>query len=384
MIVTVSVWLCLLMQSTSLKLNSDPGPIQMQEASELMPKNRRPRCKVPLDFQREVNPHAVRQPTEEEMSQEGFYDEPSIEGIYYINLAQSHLRQSHMEEMLKRLTNGEIKYERFNAINKTGAREIDAHGVHEFSDLGIREKNMSGTHACYYSHFNLVKKISEHNNSNAVFIILEDDVTFDSDVLEEVRCQLKLLPPDWDTFKFGYMGEREWPKKRSGPPSEKPWKYPECPDYGNHLYVDQNRTIENEYTCYQADWNWAYMGNQAYALRPQGAANMLKHLRRRPIMDFDGAIMPQSIDLHGGEGWANTGPAPWINTYVSKFNLALHVGYFESTLRSFKMNMSDTVTSASEVSSKPERQDFPDEYADFLEPVTMRKVLASMGESDRE
>eukprot|EP00746_Dinoflagellata_sp_MGD_P033114 gnl/MRDRNA2_/MRDRNA2_178932_c0_seq1.p1 gnl/MRDRNA2_/MRDRNA2_178932_c0~~gnl/MRDRNA2_/MRDRNA2_178932_c0_seq1.p1 ORF type:complete len:113 (-),score=11.94 gnl/MRDRNA2_/MRDRNA2_178932_c0_seq1:90-428(-) len=78
------------------------------------------------------------------------------------------------------------------------------------------------------------------------------------------------------------------------------------------------------------------MGNQAYAVRPQGAARLIKYLQKRPIMDSDGAIMPQDqnqekLGWETVKGIMKVDLPPWVNTYVSKFNLLKHmIRRFES------------------------------------------------------
>eukprot|EP00746_Dinoflagellata_sp_MGD_P130655 gnl/MRDRNA2_/MRDRNA2_64560_c0_seq1.p1 gnl/MRDRNA2_/MRDRNA2_64560_c0~~gnl/MRDRNA2_/MRDRNA2_64560_c0_seq1.p1 ORF type:complete len:346 (-),score=72.89 gnl/MRDRNA2_/MRDRNA2_64560_c0_seq1:153-1190(-) len=262
------------------------------------------KCAVPQGFKREVNPNAIRKPTQEEMSQPGFYDEPHIEKLFYINLKESKERHQHMQKQLKDM---KVPHERWPALSKTEAMKLSKQ-IHEFSNVGLISPDLKiGTQACYFSHHQLLQHIAKQPDPNAVYIISEDDVRFQTP-LEEVECQLKMLPPEWDLFKFGYNGA--WQKMRniktgSPEPSLKPYKYPECP--GDQI---------NQFTCHQTDWNWNYMGNQAYAVRPKGAATVLKHLKNTPVMDVDGAMMG---GYHDGE-WFNKD----INTYVSKHNKVEH------------------------------------------------------------
>lgn len=273
-------------------------------------------------FERKVNPNAIRKPTEDEMSQKTFYDEPHIEKLYYINLQSSVSRRKHMEQML---ANVKFPHARWPAITKKEAAEISKTRVSEFTDEGMN-KISHGTAGCYFSHHTLLQNISKEEDPNAVFIIMEDDIGLTAKILEEVECQLKMLPPEWDLFKFGYMGYHlSHVRKGSPPPARKPYKYPECP--GDQI---------NKYTCHEADYNANYMGAQAYAVRPTGAATIIQHLRNKPIMDIDGAMM-----VIGGESpveWDNAwqqehkGHVPkWINTYVSKRNMVNHENFGGST-----------------------------------------------------
>eukprot|EP00746_Dinoflagellata_sp_MGD_P008479 gnl/MRDRNA2_/MRDRNA2_116981_c0_seq1.p1 gnl/MRDRNA2_/MRDRNA2_116981_c0~~gnl/MRDRNA2_/MRDRNA2_116981_c0_seq1.p1 ORF type:complete len:201 (+),score=36.65 gnl/MRDRNA2_/MRDRNA2_116981_c0_seq1:296-898(+) len=156
------------------------------------------------------------------MSQPGFYDEPNIAKIFYINLDGSSWRRRHMESILTQAQqqNPNITVERWRATDKKEAEAITRELLHEFTELGLGDSAEMGTQAVYYSHYSLVKHISEQKDPSAVFIILEDDVDFSADTLLEVSCQLKMLPPDWDVYRFGYVGYRIFGSK-SGYPSKK-------------------------------------------------------------------------------------------------------------------------------------------------------------------
>lgn len=367
MFARVSVLFCLFMHTSSLKLDPEfqpgfpaleykrqLGKSAMEDLSEA------PKCHVPENFKRDVNLHAIRQPTEAERSHAGFHNEPTIEKIYYVNLDGSVKRRLHMEKMLGLL---HVKYERWKATTKEDAVNITANRIHEFSECGLgnlKEQPQKGTQAVYYSHHQLLQRISQHKDPNAVFIVLEDDITFKPDTMQELHCQIKMLPSDWDVFKFGYVGYTyPWVQQRSNrPPSTEPWKYPNCPDFGHGV---------NEYTCYQADWNWNYMGNQGYAVRPQGAARLIEHLRKRPIMDFDGAIMPLNQETENFDCATSdkkSGSSQWVNTYVSKQNLLEHHGYKSDRFMSFAKTMQMFLGPIAK--NTHERDNYPDDQADSL------------------
>eukprot|EP00746_Dinoflagellata_sp_MGD_P142135 gnl/MRDRNA2_/MRDRNA2_75125_c0_seq1.p1 gnl/MRDRNA2_/MRDRNA2_75125_c0~~gnl/MRDRNA2_/MRDRNA2_75125_c0_seq1.p1 ORF type:complete len:410 (-),score=65.37 gnl/MRDRNA2_/MRDRNA2_75125_c0_seq1:36-1265(-) len=401
---SVFVILCCFMCGTALKVNQPPWQMsfEREQISAMKDKTKpkqtkqdtfeynplddvNPRCHVPDDFKRNTNPNAIRQPTQEQTSQADFYDEPHIAKLFYINLDVSSDRRKIMENMLAELGNERLPYERWKATTVEEAMKKTKHHLHEFSELGLAEHvdepRKMGTQAIYYSHHQLLthislQELSENFDPNAVYIILEDDVALGADTMKEVRCQLKMLPPDWDVFKFGYVGlYMEQSEHGSEHPSKKKWQYPECPDFGHNI---------NNHTCYQADWNWNYMGNQAYAVRPQGAKRVIEHLRKRPIMDFDGALMPLAQDLEIGgwstlKGWKKPGLALWLNTYVSKRNFVQHLGYkldrfksdrlqFQKIGKGNKYSHEDANFVRPIMESKDQHDDYPDEYSDFLQP----------------
>lgn len=269
-------------------------------------------CQVPANFKRTVNPKAHRMPTQEEMNQKSFYEEPRIEKIYYINLEKSENRRLHIEEQIQKGFPG-VKSERWVATGKGKAGKFLKQNLRNFTLIGYGGYSNIGIQATYLSHVTALQKIAEEKDPNAVFMIMEDDVWLHKpNLMENVNCQLKMLPPEWDIFKFGYWGFRmEKPVKHTK------WPYPNCA--GEQI---------NEWTCHQEHFNWNYMGNQAYAVRPQGARNMLEHLKKTPIMDVDGGMMP-------GITWnKKVGKPLWPNTYVAKHNMVGHGGFASVRMKS--------------------------------------------------
>lgn len=260
-------------------------------------------CEVPAGFVRKVNPKSHRQPTEEELSQPGFFDKPHIEKIFYINLDKSLNRKESIERNIDSAFPG-VKYERWPATKKFQVGKIMKANISSFTNIGNQVG--AGSQATYLSHHFLLQHIAMQTDPNAVFIIMEDDILLDrTGLMHSVECQLNMLPPEWDIFKFGYWGFR-----MEG--HTKKWGYPHCD--GEQI---------NDNTCHQEHFNWNYMGNQAYAVRPKGAANLIEHLKNIPVMDIDGAMMP-------GINWGKKYDKPlWPNTYVSKYNMVGH-GSFAS------------------------------------------------------
>jgi len=63
----------------------------------------------------------------------------------------------------------------------------------------------------------------------------------------------------------------------------------------------------------QGDDQWEWMGNMGFAIRPRGAAAMLKYLKSKQVMDVDGAMLPTA--------WQ---PRNAPNYYTSRLNLVWH------------------------------------------------------------
>lgn len=300
---------CCIEAATGLKIQRESVEMEIQTETELdseAPKAVK-KCDVPANFVRKVNDRVHRKPTQDEMSRPDFFDEPYLKKIYYINLDKSVRRRESIEMEIAVGFPG-VQSQRWKATSKN---ELEAFKPHrsDYSELIGRKWNDAGAgaQATYYSHYLALQNISKEEDSNAVYIIVEDDVHLNRPGLKEnVLCQLKMLPPEWDVFKFGYWGfsMQDKPKKKTDYP------YPNCA--GEAL---------NEYTCHQEHFNWNYMGNLAYAVRPQGARVLMEHFRKTPIMDVDGAMMP-------GITWdEKVGKPLWPNTYVSIRNMVDHGGF---------------------------------------------------------
>lgn len=327
------------------------------------------RCVVPMNFHRIINPKAHRVPTDEEKSRPGFYAAPHIEKIFYINLDKSIDRKASVEAEIQQGFPG-VKFERFRATTK-GEAKLLAKDFEKYTSwrnskgTGFGQYSDNGIQATYHSHRALLEKISKMPDPNAVYIIVEDDVHFKkNEVMENVKCQIHMLPPEWDLFKFGYTG---FLMKIDQSLKDK-YGYPGC-TAGERI---------NEHTCHQEKFNWNWMGNQAYAVRPKGAAVLLEHLQKVPIMDVDGAMMP-------GVNYQKKGdPLPvWPNTYVSKHNLVGHYGFKPDRTTAFKAAVQEEALDEARVETTRkliEKENVPDE--DSRETSSQEMARLEKGQSD--
>lgn len=241
----------------------------------------------------------------EETKQPGYLDEPQLREIFYINLPAASKQQEKMEDVLtasmrttkvnyqlKQMSQPEIQYSRFKAITvkdikkKESKRLFAAYSTGEWGQDAQEKDKIAAT---WLTQVKLLEDIAKKANGTAsdhtdVYFILEDDVAFlhdlrekekKTDWIEQAMCHISKLPADWDMYKFGYWTESllKRPKGTCG--------------------TAKNL---NDYSCQQRDLNeegqFEIMGNQAYAVRPAGAANMLKYLKNKMVMDVDGAMLP--------------------------------------------------------------------------------------------
>jgi len=277
------------------------------KASLLEKPSGRPHCVVPPSYTRlptqDVNSKwkgSQRVPTPIELQKKDYLAEPYLHTIYFINLERSADRKASMEKQLNNTAFGR-HFERYPARTRADAKLMVKE---KYTENKEKKYPGSGTAATYLSHWHMLEKISKFNDSRAVFIVLEDDAVLTDSWSDEVMCQIKLLPADWDLFKFGY-----WPLEGAR------WAH-------DHTCSGNVRQAKyNDYTCNQRNFALEWMGNLGYAVRPQGAAKAIEHLGQVPIMDVDGAMMP-------GSGITNSTKVPQ-NVYVSKYSLIKH-GKFNS------------------------------------------------------
>jgi GR25 family glycosyltransferase involved in LPS biosynthesis len=276
-------------------------------AGSLLEKPGRPHCEVPAGYKRQPTAGndtkwkgSQRVPTEVELHRKGFLADPYLHTIYYINLEKSKDRADHMMQQLER-TASAYHAERYAARNKSEAKGLKKE---MYTTNKERVQGGSGTVATYLSHRTMLDKIAQHKDENAVFVVLEDDAVLTDGWVEEVMCQIKLLPADWDLYKFGY-----WPLPGAQ------WAY-------DHTCSGNKRQkLYNEYTCNQRSFALEWMGNLGYAVRPAGARKALEHLGAVPVMDVDGAMMPGCC--------VSQSATVAQNIYVSRYTLVKH-GKFHS------------------------------------------------------
>lgn len=298
------------------------------------------KCEMPKNFKRlptqqndTKGRRSQRLPTELELKEKDYLAEPYLHTIYFINLDKSEDRAKHMEKQLnssmwsEQLNRPKYHYERFAAKNRSDAKMMDRK---KYSVNTRSEHPGMGTVATYLSHWHALEKIATHPDKNAVFIVLEDDARLPDNWADEVMCQVKQLPADWDLFKFGY------------------WPLPGARWAGDRTCSGSIRQKEyNEYTCNQRSFALEWMGNLGYAVRPNGAKTTLEHLREVPVMDVDGAMMPGCCIKN------STNVAQ--NVYVSRHSV-IHHGNFGSVRLSNKLKVISTTSDLRTLSNDDDRE----------------------------
>jgi GR25 family glycosyltransferase involved in LPS biosynthesis len=243
----------------------------------------------------------------EETKEPGYLDEPQLKEIFYINsdsdkgnmekmevkLTQS-LAGTKVTAQLKQKNHSEVTYSRFKAYTPKDIKKKefkDLLRLYSNGELGEDAQQQSKITAIWGTQVKLLEQIAKKVTNNAsdhtdVYFIVEDDIAFvhdqremkqKTDWIEQAMCHISKLPADWDMYKFGYWTESLQRRPEGSCGSAKSF---------------------NEFSCQQrdttAEGQWEIMGNQAYAVRPQGAANMLRYLRSKMVMDVDGAMVPMA------------------------------------------------------------------------------------------
>lgn len=289
-------------------------------AGSLLEKPGRPHCEVPAGYVRQPTllndtkwKGSQHVPTEIEMHAKNYLAEPYIKTIFYINLNKSADRADHMLKQLNKTAPG-YHAERFAAKNRSDAKNLDKK---LYTTNKEHVQGASGTVATYLSHRAMLQHIAKQTEPNAVYFVLEDDAVLTEGWAEEAMCQIKLLPADWDLYKFGY-----WPLPGAQ------WAY-------DHTCSGNKRQkLYNQFSCNQRSFALEWMGNLGYAVRPAGARRALEHLHNVPIMDVDGAMMPGCC--------VSNSTLVTQNVYVSRYTLVKH-GKFHSVRLMDKQTAGTTV-----------------------------------------
>ena len=108
---------------------------------------------------------------------------------YYINLKDSIDRKLSMEKMLSNLN---LDYERFDAVNMTECKDFTYH-TKTHGSVKYNPKNNIGQLGCMLSHFSIIE---QNKDNEKPFVILEDDIDdefFTKQWLTEFYRQVNLL-----------------------------------------------------------------------------------------------------------------------------------------------------------------------------------------------
>lgn len=140
---------------------------------------------------------------------------------YVINLEKDTERMSKFRYYYKNSDISELPYERFNAIN---GKQIDVSkyvsqrglvDINNSETLRYRTKHYQltmGAVGCYLSHLTLYKRLLEDPN-HEYYLIFEDDVEFNKDILQNIMYYENNAPENWDLLIFGAI--REFGDKQS-------------------------------------------------------------------------------------------------------------------------------------------------------------------------
>jgi GR25 family glycosyltransferase involved in LPS biosynthesis len=267
----------------------------------------------PISYRQKVHSNGI--PTlEDVMAQEDKKkNEPiNIKKVFYINMDKDADRKGSMERSLKAAG---LEYERVSAVTTQEIAQMPKEKdmpreLWQFSNQGnsdymkwFPEKARQVTQAIYLSQARTLKKISEQDNdSDDVYIIMEDDIILNPDWKETLIEKAKTLPKDWDVAKFVYWGMKRCEDK-----------VPDSDWYefrGPAMWTDKVNAM--------------YSGNQAYMFRAKSIKNILEQLRGMPVMDVDGAMISNHQEKSEKIDGVDT-PTVWgMHSYAIEWPLGKH------------------------------------------------------------
>merc|ERR1719321_181014 len=167
--------------------------------------------------------------------------------------------------------------ERYEAVGKKSAQQADLkeftdHGIHEYMSKTYQGGTMWATIGVYLSHTRLLKQImNEHKNeTNAMYLILEDDSILQPDWYAKFMKILPTVPKDWDMLRIGYGTDGNF----------------RCEDKVNQDWYENRAPTRNK-----GNDKAFYPGNTAYLVRPQTIPTILKQLSTMPVLDVDGTMI---------------------------------------------------------------------------------------------
>merc|ERR1719456_2172979 len=202
---------------------------------------------------------------------------PELKGIYYINLPSSALRRGRIETLVKATAPQNMMIERYEAVGAKTARQADLkefteHGMADYMTKTYQGGTMWATVGVYLSHARLLKKImNEHqNNTNEMYLILEDDAILQPDWHAKFMKVLPNAPKDWDMLRIGYGTDSNL----------------RCEDKINNDWYENRAPTRNK-----GNDKAFYAGNTAYVVRPERIPTILKQMSTMPVLDVDGTMI---------------------------------------------------------------------------------------------
>tara|TARA_A100000164_G_C21839053_1_gene739199 strand:+ start:515 stop:1285 length:771 start_codon:yes stop_codon:yes gene_type:complete len=129
----------------------------------------------------------------------------------YINLEKDKVRN---KKMIKLLDENNINYKRQNAVwgkninlDDLNKKIIDNKGLEDIKNKKYKYglSLTMGAIGCALSHYNIFYNIVEKkNNDKDIYLILEDDIKFEKNLIYNINQLLKDAPLNWDIIYIGY------------------------------------------------------------------------------------------------------------------------------------------------------------------------------------
>lgn len=191
-----------------------------------------------------------------------------LKRVFYINLDSSTDRRDHMEHALSGFP-GAVKRVPAVKVNELDREPLAPFVTQQGLDDSLKGKYselVRKTIACWMSHVTLWQSLEKDLEPEERVLILEDDVQFPANWVDNVSETLAGAPAGWDLLKV--CG---WGQHRSADVVNENWAVPRWPalEEGRHMY----------------------MGSCGYIISGSSVSRALKHVLSQPIKDIDVAMM---------------------------------------------------------------------------------------------
>ena len=184
---------------------------------------------------------------------------PEKTKAFYINLDKNVKRKN---ELIESYTNSDLQVIPLNRFSAIPGKTVDLDKwLTPEALLQVRETEKTNTRThhyqltigavgCFLSHYTLAKQLLD-DNSAEYYLILEDDIIFDKNILNDIKRYLSIVPKDWDIIQLSTLR-------------------------------NINYTVVGEF--YQPSGFW---GMQSYILNKRGAKKLIDEVKKHKI---DGQI----------------------------------------------------------------------------------------------
>jgi len=138
---------------------------------------------------------------------------PEKTKVFYINLDKNVKRKN---ELIHYYNNSDLKIIPLNRFNAILGKTVDLDEwltPDALMQIERTEKTKRRTHhyqltkgavGCFLSHYTLAKQLLTDKETD-YYLILEDDIIFDKNILNDIKRNLSLVPTDWDILQLSTL-----------------------------------------------------------------------------------------------------------------------------------------------------------------------------------